>query len=92
LLVEGNAESIYYGEEEEEGRGKQKDKAFIGVNRAQSSVMRVYFTADNVDRISFIENPTATFFPIQEVNPRDFIIRGFKWLERLRPKTLQDLL
>ena len=92
LLVDGNAESIYYAQEEEEGKGKQKDKAFVGVNRAQSSVMRVFFAADNVDKISFIENPTATFFPMQEVNPKDFIIRGFKWLESLRPKTLEDLL
>ena len=72
--------------------GAAEDKAVVGVNRAQSSIMRVFCTADNVDRISFIENPTATFFPMQEVNPRDFIIRGFKWLEGLRPKTLQDLL
>lgn len=84
LTAVGNAESIYYAQDEQ--------KKYVGTNKSLSSAMVVYFLDKEVDRITFVEKPEATFYPIKQVNPKQFMLRGFKWLAEKRPKTLNDLL
>lgn len=84
IFADGNAESIYYI--------KNEKQEYNGLNRAQSKQMYIYFKAKEVDRISFIEKPEATFYPIQQVNPADFILKGFKWQEEKRPQRPQMFL
>ncbi len=81
--VEGNAESIYFIQNEQE--------AYEGVNRATSSEMLISFKQQKVQQIKFIENAKAAFHPMKKVRIADFIIKGFKWREERRPKTLKDL-
>lgn len=84
LKVEGNAESIYFGQDAEE--------AFLGVNRATSSKIWIYFMEKEIDRIKFIGQSNATFTPIQDVNLSDFLLSGFKWHGEKRPNVVGDLL
>lgn len=78
IYAEANAESIYYIKNEKE--------EYSGLNRAQSRIMWIYFKAKDVDRINFVEKPEAIFYPIQQVNPSDFLLKGFRWLDNKRPK------
>lgn len=84
ILVDGNAESIFYAQNEAE--------EFIGVNKSSSSKMWVYMANRTVDKISFLSKPTATMYPIQQIQPKNFILKGFTWFDKKRPITLQDLL
>lgn len=77
LEVEGNGESVYYAEDDQEG--------YIGVNRAQGSRLRILIRENKVDRISFYNQPDAKLHPIQHINPADFLLEGFKWYGHLRP-------
>ncbi len=83
MFIEGNGQSIYYG--------KDDDKAYIGVNKIVCSNMLIYFKNSDIDRVNFMTKPEATFHPIQNIDPRDFILKDFLWLEKLRPKSKQDL-
>ncbi len=83
LLADGNGESIYYGKDEED--------AFIGVNKAICSNMWIYLKDEQVSRITFLTKPEATFFPIQSVQPKDFLLKEFEWKEELRPKSKGEL-
>lgn len=83
LKAEGNAESIYFGQDKEE--------AFLGINRATSSKIWIYFAEKAVNRIKFIGQSDATFTPIQRANLSEFILNGFTWQGERRPRVLKDL-
>lgn len=75
--VDGNAESIYYAQDD--------DKRFMGANRSTSGAMYILFEANTVSQIRFEQKPEATFYPMREVDPERFVLRGFKWLAHRRP-------
>jgi len=83
LLAEGNGESIYYGTDE--------DGAFIGVNKALCSSMWIYLKREQVNRIVFLTQPDAAFYPIQKVKFSEFLLKGFQWREESRPRSKMDL-
>ncbi len=83
LLVEGNGESIYYA--------KNDSGQYIGVNKSVCSKMWIYMKEQEVDRITFLTKPDAIFHPIAEINPDDFVLKGFVWHEGLRPKSKEEI-
>src|SRR5690606_2725634 len=72
MFVDSNAESIYYVEDAQ--------KALLGANRVVSSTMNIYMKDEEVDKIVCHTEPDATFHPAQKINPKDFLLRNFKWL------------
>lgn len=78
IYAEGNAESVYFIKNEKE--------EYSGVNKAQSRELWIYFANKKADRIKFVEKPEATFFPMQQVNLPDFMLKGFRWQENKRPE------
>ena len=83
LDVDGNAESIYYAQNEA--------KEYIGVDKTTAASMRVYFDKSDVSRIAYYDVVQGTLYPIQDINPLNFILKGFQWMENRRPKSLRDL-
>lgn len=84
MHVAGNGESIYYGKDER--------RAYLGINKATCSEMWIYLRDNKVSRIKFYTKPTATFHPIQLVNPETFKLENFNWRYDQRPKSKDDLL
>ncbi len=83
LLVEGNGESIYYA--------KNDSGQYIGVNKSICSKMWIYMEDEDVDQITFLSKPDATFSPIQQIDPANFILRGFQWRQAERPLSRDDI-
>lgn len=83
VLVEGNAESIYYATDEKE--------AYIGVNAVKCSEMILFFGNNKVDRILFKTKPDGKMTPMRQANHEALKIKGFRWNAAARPKSLQDL-
>jgi hypothetical protein len=54
--------------------------------------MWIYMKESKVNRIKFYTKPTATFHPIQLVNPESFKLEKFNWRYDQRPKSKEDLL
>jgi lipopolysaccharide export system protein LptA len=84
MRVKGSAEDVYYGQDEQ--------NAFIGVNKSTSDMIDVLFSNNKPSRISFLRNYDGTMYPMHQVNHDDLRIRGFKWLDAIRPKTKYDIL
>jgi lipopolysaccharide export system protein LptA len=84
MHVAGNAESVYYG--------KDSRSAYLGINKAQCSEMWIYLKENKVNRIKFYTKPTATFHPMQLVDPETFKLENFNWRYDQRPKSKEDLL
>lgn len=82
--VRGNAEVIYYAQDEEGG--------YIGVNKTACSVISMDFRNGGIDFIRFLVGPSGRLDPMGGLNPaRQPRLDGFRWAVDTRPQGLADL-
>lgn len=81
--VSGNGQTIYYT--------KNKKEKNIGVNRADCSDLVIFINENEVTGITLIKEPDGTLFPIHELPVKELRLKGFKWQDRFRPKSKDDL-
>jgi lipopolysaccharide export system protein LptA len=84
MLVEGNAEALYYAQDEK--------KAYIGVNETSCSYMRLFFGDNKVESIKFYQQPTGKFTPMKKAGNETKKLVGFFWDTKRRPGSIADLL
>ena len=82
IKVNGNGQTIYYAKDKE---------AMIGVNKTDCSDMLILIKENKIDKITFITKPDATMYPIDELSPKDLLLRDFKWWGNLRPMSRWDV-
>lgn len=80
--VDGNGQTIYYPQDKE---------ATIGVNRAQSSNLTLFFKQRKIDRIIMRVSPDGNMNPPLLLPEKDVKLDGFIWLEQYRPKNKEDI-
>ena len=83
IKVEGNGQTIYYG--------RNSKQQYVGVNRAECSDMTIAVDSNKVKKITLINKPDATFYPIKELAPSDFILKDFVWREKEKPLKREDI-
>ncbi|MGI8893581.1 MAG: OstA-like protein [Bacteroidia bacterium] len=81
--VEGNGQTIYYAKNNKEQK--------IGVNRADSSDLLIFVKENEIESISLLDAPGATFYPLNELKYSELILKGFKWLAEKRPVTKEEI-
>ncbi|MGQ9846886.1 MAG: OstA-like protein [Bacteroidales bacterium] len=74
--VKGNGQTIYYPKDNNE---------IIGANKAESTDLTIFIENDEVKKIVFIKQPTATLYPLNQINTNEFKLDYFKWYENIRP-------
>lgn len=80
--VNGNGESVYYAEDN--GR-------LIGVNHSESSNIVIYVTDRRIRRIKMLKSPTGTLDPPPPAEVEGRRLKGFRWMEKIRPVSPQDV-
>jgi lipopolysaccharide export system protein LptA len=80
--VNGNGQTIYYPKDEQ---------GFIGVNKAECSDLVIYLADGKVSTIKFLKKPDATLYPIEMAPTNELTLKGFTWLEQIRPKNKLDI-
>ncbi len=80
--VKGNGQSIYYSKDA---------NGYIGVNKADCSDMRIYVDSNKVKRLTFINKPIATLFPVNELPSDEAQLTGFNWQIIHRPLKEEDI-
>lgn len=83
MLVNQNAESLYFGKND-------KDQ-YIGGNQSQSAKMWIYVKENKINKIVFLDKPTATFTPISQMSETMFYLKNFKTNFEKRPLSVEDL-
>lgn len=93
IRAKGNAESIYYVQDDK--------KAYTGVNKAHADIIDMLFSpkydstgkpnGKELNRVVLRNDAEGTMYPIKHVNFDDMILRGFKWQDKLRPKSKKEL-
>lgn len=85
--VRGNGETIYYAKEESEN---QPDKD-IGMNKLICSDIIIHLDSNEVEKIIFIDMPSGTMFPIEQVPSGQNKLKGFRWDPASRPLRREDI-
>lgn len=81
--VNGNGQTIYYP--------KDDDNEFIGANKADCSDLVISISDGKINSIKFLKKPDATLYPIAEAPINELILKGFQWLDAIRPKDKDDI-
>ncbi len=88
VLVEGNAESIYFILEEkimDLDSIKAKLTITMGMNKMICSKMRIIFEDGKVNTVNAYVKPDSQFIPPHEIKEADRILKGFIWRGKERP-------
>jgi lipopolysaccharide export system protein LptA len=83
MKAKGNAESIYYIRDE--------DSAYVGVNRATSDIIDLYFKDKALHRVVYRNDVQGTTTPFRQINFEEMRLRNFRWMDERRPKTKYEL-
>lgn len=84
LKVTGSSQCIYYMQDDE--------KAYIGVNQTDCSLMIFKFEAKKIKNIRFYTEPNSTISPLDKVDHEGIKLKGFKWQLEKRPLSMADIL
>ena len=84
ILVEGNAESLYYLLEE-------KDSTVIGLNKTESAYLSMDIEKDEIQKLKLWSATQAVTTPLPQLNAEQSKLKGFVWLDYLRPKNKFDI-
>lgn len=76
--VVGGGKTIYYP--------KQDDGSFIGMNKVECVDITIYIKDRKFDKIVFKKKPVGVLEPLDKINPADYKLDGFEWLDHKRPK------
>ena len=80
---DGNAETVYWLREE--------DGSMIGINVSQSVAMDIKIEDNQIVRIKYFKKTTETLYPKEKLKSGAEILKGFEWLDELRPTDPADI-
>jgi lipopolysaccharide export system protein LptA len=84
LRVKGSpAQSIYFLQD--------KDSAFTGMNKADGSVIDMYFINQQLDKVKFLNDVNGKLYPMRQIPQEQKYLRKFAWLDKRRPKNKLEL-
>jgi lipopolysaccharide export system protein LptA len=83
MLVDGNAESIYYTLE---------DSVYSGLNRTLSSRMRLDFADNKLTDVMLVRKAEGDYFPIEKVPKEKETLEGFVWKPKERPASKDEII
>ena len=83
IKVNGNGQTIYYIR-----NGK---KQLTGVNRAECSNLLIFINESKVQKITLVNKPDATLYPIKELTLQELRLKGFEWLKDKQPKSKEEI-
>lgn len=81
--VQGNAETVFYPRED--------DGSYVGVNRTQSSFVKLYLENRQIHHILFTTATTGVMIPMSQATDEDKYLATFFWAEQERPRKPGDI-
>ena len=81
--VNGNAETVFYPREE--------DGTYIGVNKTQSSFVKLYLENRQVHHVVFTTSSSGVMIPLNQATKEERYLTTFFWAEQERPQQPGDI-
>lgn len=82
LFVDGNAESIYYTQDD-------STKVYKEMNQTLSSRIKFIFKNNDIEHIVYVNNIEGALNPENKVE-KDNVLKGFSWKPKERPKSKKE--
>ncbi|PST84186.1 hypothetical protein C7T94_05525 [Pedobacter yulinensis] len=82
LFVDGNAESIYFTQDD-------STKLYKEMNQTVGSRLKISFADNEIEKIVNIKKPEGVLYPVEEA-PKESFLKGFIWKPEDRPKSKLD--
>ncbi|WP_240755282.1 OstA-like protein [Pedobacter sp. SYP-B3415] len=82
LFVDGNAESIYYTQDD-------STKAYKEMNQTVGSRLKISFLDNEINKIVNIKKPEGVLYPAEDL-PKEPFLKGFIWKPEDRPRSKFD--
>lgn len=83
ILVEGNAESIFYPEE--------KDGSMTGMNQTESSFLSINLKDKKIEKLKIWPKSKNRMTPLPNLTPEQTKLKDFQWFDYLRPLNKDDI-
>ena len=64
----------------------------MGMNRLYSSSLKIKIDSNEIQSITYLDEPDGAFYPMDQIKKDEQFIPGFNWKAALRPKSVLDLL
>lgn len=90
-IVNGNAQTIFFPEEETETDTTVIRKR-MGMNRLYASQLVIYIDSNEITGITYQDQPDGVFYPIDKLNKDEQFIPNFSWKNALRPRSLEEII
>lgn len=84
MRTKGNSESVYYMQDQ--------DSAYVGMTYSMADAITMKFVNRELKRVTWANGVTGTTYPINKIPSDKRELKGFKWLEAIRPKSIADLI
>ena len=83
IHVNGNAETVFFARED--------DGTLVGVNKTQSSYVKLYIEDGKLDHMLFTATTTGAMHPIDKIAEKDTKLSAFFWADTERPTSYLDV-
>lgn len=83
MLVNGNAELINYGRDE--------NQDLVGITKKQASKIMFYMVENTITKINFISSPTGKTYPASAFPETEQKLKGFIWRQDEKPLVMEDI-
>lgn len=77
IYVKGNAQTIVFPTED--------DGSFVGMNKTESSYVRLFLKDKKIDRVVFTSATSGTLYPLEGLSDSQTHLSSFFWAEQERP-------
>jgi lipopolysaccharide export system protein LptA len=93
IQITTNAETMYYLSETKKDSAGVEVKTIQGMNKIDCNYIVIHFaktdsTESEISTISFNEQPTGVYTPIDDVTERELFLKGFLWQIGRKPKPI----
>lgn len=85
VYIEQNAQTLYYPEETQKDSLGNETKNLSGMNRIDCNEIFIRFKSGEIQTISFLEQPTCIFYPIDQIPEKELFFKGFTWQINRKP-------
>lgn len=91
VYIESNAQTLYYVEETKKDTMDLETKTLTGMNKIDCNEIFIRFINSEISTVSFLDQPTSIFYPIDKIPNKELYLKGFLWqIERKPPLLLLE--
>jgi hypothetical protein len=88
IFINENSQTLYYPSESTIDSLNKEIKVLKGKNHLICDQILIYFKKSDIQKIKFIDQPDASFFPLNQIPEKELYLQNFIWKIEQKPSTI----